>query len=464
MASRLSSDHPESLHLYHADRSRSTTSLESQGRRRGFLSRFLLSSRKEGLLPLPEGARLSLLSPPPLLLRIPHTPLDLPHPASMPITERMAGDSTWAATYESPPLPPTTILGMPILQHPQPQSAQASSGITSLSHTASTSQRPTMVHPSTEPLPQSQHTRSTEEHPMSGINPSRPPSGHPSLYEKSRNPSPVPQPSTPQAATGPTSTSSVHHFEPAVTEDVGDESTDSSDRSHNLHQSYWCPLSHTMSTELMRQPARALSTSFTDLPRHSPTRLPTPTEYQSPVSRPPSHRSRVPTPAPLPAMTLADAIQFYLRTATDLSIAIPNELKQAEYRELYNYYAYELPFILAWGETQARNDYFMKRNRGLLADDILQYEAEWNARLLYNEIHRNVPMEPMAPYEEVIVEADIQDPMPDSPPVPPPRAPVTTFSYIRGHKPPGTFSTGYKPFGGAGSSLGGESRQPGQPP
>ncbi len=115
-------------------------------------------------------------------------------------------------------------------------------------------------------------------------------------------------------------------------------------------------------------------------------------------------------------MTLTSAIQFYQRTATDLSVAIPEELKRAEYHELYNYYAYELPFILAW----AGNDYFMKKNRGLPADDILQYEAEWNARLLYNEVHRNAPMELLAPYEDVVAEADIQMPMPDKPPVPPP--------------------------------------------
>ncbi len=86
-------------------------------------------------------------------------------------------------------------------------------------------------------------------------------------------------------------------------------------------------------------------------------------------------------------MTLPNAIRYYQRTATDLSIAIPVELKQAEYHELYNYYVYKLPFILAWGETQAGNDYFMKKQRGLPADDILQYEAERNARLLYNEVH-----------------------------------------------------------------------------
>ncbi len=52
-------------------------------------------------------------------------------------------------------------------------------------------------------------------------------------------------------------------------------------------------------------------------------------------------------------MDLPESIRFYQRTATDLSVAIPNRLKRAEYRELYNYYAYELPFILAWGQTQA---------------------------------------------------------------------------------------------------------------
>ncbi len=103
-------------------------------------------------------------------------------------------------------------------------------------------------------------------------------------------------------------------------------------------------------------------------------------------SRPPSCREQQLAPT-LPAMTLPDAIRFYQRTAMDLSVAIPVELQRAEYHELYEYYAYELPFILAWGQTQAGNDYFMKKNRGFPADDILQYEAERNARLLYNEIH-----------------------------------------------------------------------------
>ncbi len=46
----------------------------------------------------------------------------------------------------------------------------------------------------------------------------------------------------------------------------------------------------------------------------------------------------------------------------DLSVAIPGELKQAEYCELYDHYAYELPFILAWENIQAGNGYFMKKN------------------------------------------------------------------------------------------------------
>ncbi len=165
-------------------------------------------------------------------------------------------------------------------------------------------------------------------------------------------------------------------------------------------------------------------------------------------------------------MALPDAIRFYQRTAMDLSIAIPKELRRAEYRELYEYYAYELPFILAWGQIQAGNDYFMKKNRGFPADDILQYEAERNAGLLYNEVHLNTPMEPMAPYEDVVAEANIQLPMPDEPPVSPPRASVTTFSYVRGNAPPGTYPSGYRPFAGVGSSSGGGGgggRQPAQP-
>ncbi len=204
MASRSSSDHPESSHPYHGDQSHSTSSTEPRSRKRtGILSRLILPSLRQGLLPLPAGARLSSSSPPLSLPRIPHMPLDLPHPASMPITETTAGDSTWAATYESLPLPPVTILGMPVLQHPQPQSAQVSSGIMSPSPSAPTSWLHAMARLSTEPLLQSQPPHSTEEHPMSGIDQPRPGSRHSSLY-RSRNPSPVAQPSQFQttAATG----------------------------------------------------------------------------------------------------------------------------------------------------------------------------------------------------------------------------------------------------------------------
>ncbi len=326
MASCSSSDHPESSHPYHADRSHSMSSIESRGWKRTLFSRFLPSSLRQGLLPLPEGARLSSSSHPPRLPTITHTPLDLPHPASMPITERMAGDLTWAATYESLPLPPVTILGMPILQHPQPRSAQASSGIISPSPSAPISLLHATARLSTEPLPQSHPTCSTEEHPMSGIDQSRPGSQHSSLY-RLRNPSPVAQPSQFQttAATGRMSSSSVsRRVDPDYTEDVGGESTDSSEQSHNLHRSYSCPLSHdTMSTSPVRPVERALSRSFLDPPRHSQTRPPTPMEGQTqprPLSRRSIHK-------PLPEMDLPESIRFYQRTAMDLSVAIPARLK-----------------------------------------------------------------------------------------------------------------------------------------
>ncbi len=212
-------------------------------------------------------------------------PLDLPHPASTPITERTAGDSTWATTYESLPLQPMTILGMPILQHPQPLSAQASSGIMSPSPSAPTSLPHAMARLSTEPLPQPQPTCSTEERPVSGINQPQPSSRHSSLYH-SRNPSPVAQPSQfpMTVATGRMSSSSMHIVGHDYTEDVRGESTDSSDRSHNLHQSYLCPLSRdTMSTSPVRPVERAPSRSFLDPPCHSQTRPPTPMESQSPT-------------------------------------------------------------------------------------------------------------------------------------------------------------------------------------
>ncbi len=212
-------------------------------------------------------------------------PLDLPHPVSMPITGITAGDSTWAVTYESLPLPPVTILGMPILQHPQPQSAQASSGIMLPSHSVPISQRPTMAHLSTKPLPPTQPISSIGELCQSGISPYRPMSTHSSLYCQSRNPSQAAQPSQSPttAATGQMSSSSVHRIGHDYTEDIGDESTDNSDRSHNLHRSYSRPLSRdTMSISPMKPLERAPSTSFPDQPRPSQKRLPSLMESQSP--------------------------------------------------------------------------------------------------------------------------------------------------------------------------------------
>ncbi len=269
MASHSSSDHPESSHPYHTDRSHSTTSLESQGKKRtgGFLGRFLPRSRKEGLLPLPEGASLSSSSPPQLLPLSPLQSIHLPHPASMDTTGITAGDSTWATTYESPPLPPTTILGMPILQHPQPRSAQASSGIMSLSPSAPIFQRPATAHPSTEHLPHQQALSSIEELHQSGDSPYRSMTGnstHSSLYRQSKNPSPVPHdsqsPTVTTAVTGQMRSSSAQDVELEFTAGTGHESPDSSGQSHNLHQSYSRPLSRdTMSISLTRQQEKAPS-------------------------------------------------------------------------------------------------------------------------------------------------------------------------------------------------------------
>ncbi len=60
----------------------------------------------------------------------------------------------------------------------------------------------------------------------------------------------------------------------------------------------------------------------------------------------------------------------------NLDQQIPQVLTRADYSDLYNYFAYELPFVPACGETQAGNDYFMKKQKELPVDDILQYDAE----------------------------------------------------------------------------------------
>ncbi len=87
-------------------------------------------------------------------------------------------------------------------------------------------------------------------------------------------------------------------------------------------------------------------------------------------------------------MMLSNAIHLFEMTRfnepTDIILEI---LVQAHYNDLFSYFAYELPFILAWGETKARNDYFMNQQRGLPSNQILRYEAGRNACLLYNKIH-----------------------------------------------------------------------------
>ncbi len=72
-----------------------------------------------------------------------------------------------------------------------------------------------------------------------------------------------------------------------------------------------------------------------------------------------------------------------------------------------------------WGDTQAGNDYFMKKQQGLpAADEILQYEAERNTCLLFNELHPDTLMRTLTPYEEATIPVPQQ--MLDEPPVFPP--------------------------------------------
>ncbi len=64
-------------------------------------------------------------------------------------------------------------------------------------------------------------------------------------------------------------------------------------------------------------------------------------------------------------------------------------------------------------------------------------------------------MQVLSPYRKIPInlpEIEIQEPMPDEPPVPPPRAPVMVFSYVRGQAPSGTYTHSYLPFTGAGPS------------
>ncbi len=165
---------------------------------------------------------------------------------------------------------------------------------------------------------------------------------------------------------------------------------------------------------------------------------------------------------------LTDAIKFYNETDDDPMVPIPALLRQADFQDIYNYFAYELPFAPVWGASQAGNDYFMRKQRGLPSDEILQYEVEQNTCLLWNEIHPDAIREEFPPYEEAAQEIEIQEPLLDEPLVPPPRITMTNFSYIRGQAPPGMYQPGYLLFAsgshGAGSRGGGSGGgQPAQP-
>ncbi len=171
MPSRSSSSHPESSHPYRDTRSQSTTSLQTttSTKKKSWMSQFIPKTRREGLLPLPEGARLSSPSPPPKLPTIPHTFLELPHPARTPDSPPVSGDSKWAETLDPSPLPPITILGQTgtLLHHPQPVLLPQISGITSTSPTVPTSLLPVSTPHDHRTPPPAGHAH-TWDQPVSG--------------------------------------------------------------------------------------------------------------------------------------------------------------------------------------------------------------------------------------------------------------------------------------------------------
>ncbi len=78
-------------------------------------------------------------------------------------------------------------------------------------------------------------------------------------------------------------------------------------------------------------------------------------------------------------------------------------------------------------------------------------------------------MQVLSPYRRIAInlpEIEIQEPMPDKPPVPPPQVPIPAFSYVRGQAPPGTYTRSYILFAGADPSGSGSGppTQPLQPP
>ncbi len=169
-----------------------------------------------------------------------HMPLGLPLPASTPDLQLAPGDLTWAATFNPSPLPPVTILGTTSTTLHHPQLRSVSSGTMLTFPTVPTSP-PIVVHLDTEPHPH----RATDT-PHHGTSPYQP---HLSLYKKSRNLLPAPQPpiSTHQgAATGRTSRSSVHHNASRVIPHDQPQGSDSPGNSNSNNGNYSRPLSHNM--------------------------------------------------------------------------------------------------------------------------------------------------------------------------------------------------------------------------
>ncbi len=159
MASCSSSSHLSS-HPYCDDWSRLTTSLESRKEWRSLLSRFLSSSRREGLLPPPRRAHAYHHHLPHWFCQLyPICPLISLTRRLHPISQQTmkAGDLTWAATSDLSPLsePIAMILGLTgtVLQHPSPCLIPMTFGTILPFHTVPTSP-PTAVPLITGPLPQ----------------------------------------------------------------------------------------------------------------------------------------------------------------------------------------------------------------------------------------------------------------------------------------------------------------------
>ncbi len=317
--------------------------------------------KKEDLPPLPEGAHLSLSSPPPALPALPPMLFELPPPFQTTPSLNIRSDSTWATTAGLSPqgVMAATILGIPGHQlfHPQPHSIPVTFGTTLTSHMPPISLQE-LAPPITEPLPPTQQNIPAS---FSGTNPSRTKSSHSSLYQELRNLS-----LDPPLPTNPLGEASMSGISKPTHHSTDSENQSGSEGGQARQATQTPPQSHS--------PSRSISMGSTE-------RVP---------SHPPSCRSihsmqQIQT---LPTMTLSNAIHLYESTRFSKSTdEILGVLIHAHYNDLFNYFSYELPFIPAWGETEAGNDYFMNQQHGLPSDQILQYEAGRNACLLYNKIH-----------------------------------------------------------------------------